>query len=181
MIFNIRGTSGSGKSHIIHSILSMFENHEITLDGKPIAYNVPKLQANIIGRYGTQCGGCDGIKTQDLVCGRVIKFKKPNLIFEGLLISHSFQRYHELALEHGPIIFCFLDTTPDDCIDRVYKRRELKGMFGTFNEDQIYKDHAAVMRCKQKFANAGHTVYELESKNSVNDFIEVYTEHMEVS
>lgn len=179
MIFNIRGTSGSGKSHIVHSILKSNEHDELFIPNTKIveAYHVTSMDVNIIGRYGSQCGGCDGIPTQDVVCGKVKRFSDPNIIFEGLLVSHSFQRYHLLAKKSGPIIFCFLNTTPEKCIERVYQRRVLKGTTGKFNEDQIHRDWAAVDRCREKFIEAGHTVYQLGSETSVEDFIKIYTKH----
>ncbi len=180
MIFNIRGTSGSGKSHIAHSLLKY--NHEEVLgkDGKIIAYWIKELNTYLLGKYSNVCGGCDGIKSADLVCERVEKFMEPNLVFEGLLVSHSFERYHLLAEKLGGMVLCFLDTTPEKCIERVYARREERGKVGEFNEEQIYKDHRAVQRCCERFAEAGHIVYELESENSVNDFMEVFMKHRRV-
>lgn len=185
MIFNIRGTSGSGKSHIIHRFLNDYLNipcPEITgAKTKIESYYLPELRVRILGRYQAICGGCDQIPYQVQVCEKIERLKHPNLIFEGLLISHSFKRYHLLAKKVGPIIFCFFKTSPEQCIERVYKRRAIKGKTGVFNEGQIHKDWASVDRCRQKFLEAGHTVYELDSENSVEEFIEIYHKHKEIS
>ena len=137
------------------------------------------MATKVLGRYETACGGCDGIGTQNEICEKIIQLKDPNLIFEGLLVSHSFARYSALVKKSGPIIFCFLNTSPEDCIYRVYQRRKLKGTVGKFNEEQIHKDWAAVDRCRQKFIEAGHIVYELDSENSVKDFMEIFNDHRE--
>jgi len=185
MIFNIRGTSGSGKSHIIHSILKDHDHEEFwEVPDNPktrvIGYSVPSLVTNVLGRYETVCGGCDQIGSQDEVCGKVNRLKHPNLIFEGLLVSHSFKRYHLLTKKVGPIVFCFLNTSPEQCIKRVYERRTAKGKSGTFNEGQIHKDWAAVDRCRQKFIEAGHVVKVLESENSIEEFLRVYNEYKRI-
>ena len=184
MIFNIRGTSGSGKSHIVHSILNS-NDHEVFYEvpgmksSKIGGYYVPKLETTILGKYDNVCGGCDRIPNQDVVCGRICRLKDPNLIFEGLLISHSLKRYHLLAKKSGPIIFCFLNTTPENCIKRVYERRVAAGKLGVFNEENIHRDWRNVFRCRQQFKDLGHIVYELDSEKSVEEFMEIYSAHRE--
>ncbi len=181
MIFNIRGISGSGKSYIVHSILNANEHEPIPevpgTDIGVIGYHVPSLMTNILGRYGSTCGGCDGFGSQDEICGKVCRLKDPNLIFEGKLVSFSFGRYNLLTKRSGPIIFCFLDTSIEECIERVYQRREKRGKLGSFDEQRLHRHYKDIQNSKQKFVDAGHIVYELKSKTSVEDFMEIYNKH----
>ena len=84
MIIDIRGTHGSGKSHIMRNLVTEYKN--VPLQGETYAgnkhhkrldhlgYYFPKWDAVLIGKYESVCGGCDGVKTADEVCRRVRLF-----------------------------------------------------------------------------------------------------------
>jgi GTPase SAR1 family protein len=75
VIINIRGTSGSGKSTLVKRYLDE-HNHEPVLGqlgpwkkAKVIGYRCTAwtgLPVYIIGRYETQCGGCDSMSYKGL-------------------------------------------------------------------------------------------------------------------
>ena len=150
MILDIRGTSGSGKSTVARGLMAMYPN--ITplgpeVEKKPEGYecrpdrqglaphdsplaDMPNLY--VVGSYKNTCGGCDGIKTQEEACERVRRYAaQGDVVFEGLLISHIFERYHKLDKEleaaHGQhTIWAFLDTPLEVCLERVRVRRETR-------------------------------------------------------
>jgi ABC-type dipeptide/oligopeptide/nickel transport system ATPase component len=136
MIINIRGTSGSGKTHTARSFMTAYQPETIVYmaDGKVAAHCVyyKMMPMYVIGSYKNVCGGCDTIPTQDLVCSLVRHFSQlGHVIFEGLLISHSLNRYAELWKELTgigiPFVFAYMSTPLDICLERVKQRRLAKG------------------------------------------------------
>lgn len=137
-IVNIRGTSGSGKTTLVRALWDSAERvtpDHATMNGgtakAPQNYLLSRVEGMrdpflwVLGKYETACGGCDTIKTQDDICQRVRFFHSMGpVLFEGLLISHLFSRYRDLAHELGGIRFLFLDTPEEVCVERVKQRRE---------------------------------------------------------
>lgn len=153
MIINIRGTSGSGKSTLVHRYLehrpSMLIERQLDSWKKPktVAYMVnprthmeiedAKLkglylpgQGNptyIIGRYETQCGGCDSMSykgSHDDIEALVREFLPwGNVIFEGLTISSTITRWLRISKENpGQFIWAFMDTPEEECYRRILAR-----------------------------------------------------------
>lgn len=134
-ILNLRGTNGSGKSTIAHRLLK-HPHQEIVLvrkrlDSKPVVgYRVdhPKGEIIIVGPYRTQCGGCDAIPTQDLVCAAVRAAARqcPNVFFEGLLVSGIYARYQKLSETCRAMgrdyVWGVLQTPLEESLRRVYAR-----------------------------------------------------------
>jgi uridine kinase len=135
MIINIRGTNGSGKSHLIRSLMANYPSvvpigSAKKADGYLCTGNIlPSMR--VVGAYTPSGGGCDGISIQEEICNRVREYSKISdvVLFEGILISRTFERYLNLSKELLPnhTIFAFLDTPLDVCIERVKARRIAKG------------------------------------------------------
>lgn len=129
MLFQLRGTSGSGKTYIVNRLMSKFEFSEIHKDGKIIGYYCEELNLFLVGSYERTCGGCDTIKTQDEICRRITKGLKRewNVLFEGLLPSHLAERYAKVyrwcEKRDIPVRYYFLDTPVEVCQENVQKRR----------------------------------------------------------
>lgn len=150
MILNIRGTSGSGKSTIVHNLLRDFEHeniydHESFKKVKLVGYKMNGLI--IVGSYATKCGGCDsitetniGMKGMDYIeeFVREAATQGYHVLFEGLLITGIWGRFQNLGHEFpGQFIFGFMDTPYEECLRRVLVRNggkqiseeNLKGKF----------------------------------------------------
>lgn len=156
MIVNLRGTSGSGKSTIAFAIMAKsLEKTAITVPGTRgeliQGYEMRVSEApyykklRVVGKYETQCGGCDGINTQNETERRVRTWHGEgyHVLFEGLLISHIYGRWAQVAKDCKPFRFVFLDTPLDVCIERVKQRRLSKGNDKPLNTDntvQKWKD-----------------------------------------
>jgi len=131
MILNIRGTSGCGKSTLVRMLMrttgsrpiySMQNGKSPTVVGYESTETVDVVR--YVGRYATDCGGCDTIRTQDEAERRVRAWNdKGHVIFEGLLISHIYGRWSQLAKDCKPFLFVFLDVPLEVCIERVKQRR----------------------------------------------------------
>jgi len=169
-ILDIRGTHGSGKSWVVHSLLKPHTREAIKEDGIQLGYWLKELDTVVVGKYETDCGGCDGIKTADEVVRRVRKFASDprfrNVVLEGILVSHSFKRYSQLALEIPDYKFLFLDTPLDVCISRVRSRRQAGGNSKPLDPKHLTKDwHAIWERIRVKCLEAGHYAGVLNHKN----------------
>lgn len=139
LIMNIRGTNGSGKSTVIFRLMDQAKK-VFPVDLAP--YKTPKgvlrqvegtvledLGVVIVGPYHTQCGGCDAIKTQDLVKEAVRKaasFNLKTVVFEGVLVSTIFKGYLELSRslvkEGHSYLWGYLDTPVETCLARIQAR-----------------------------------------------------------
>jgi hypothetical protein len=147
--------------------------------GQPtvIIGNDGKVAANVVyynmtpvfflGKYDNVCGGCDTIKTQDMVCSLVRHFSQfGHVIFEGLLISHSFQRYFDLSKELEkfgiPTTFAFMDTSKEVCIERVKSRRLAKGNEKEFNTHNTETAYDSTWGTYEKLRSAGAKVVKID-------------------
>ena len=133
MILNIRGTNGSGKTHLVRRLLAEHEN-EVIYDqtGKKIvAYNLFNLNTFVVGRYDVSCGGADTMpkpkdmtdwNSMDVVEQEVRRYAKMgNVLFEGLIVSSVDGRWFKIS-EELPFTWAFLDTPMEVCRQRVGER-----------------------------------------------------------
>jgi predicted kinase len=160
-IFNIRGTSGSGKTHLVRQLVKKREGITITDDaGNIFGYRLPH-NLWVLGRYddAIKGGGVDNItgrlvkrfqaaglegNSMDAVEAQVRKWAESgrHVIFEGLIVTSVWGRWVRLA-QDLPMMFLFLDTPMEVCYERVLQRsggRTPKGYPG--NSDLEHK-HAA--------------------------------------
>lgn len=131
MIINIRGTNGSGKSHVVRQLLA--HSKVVPIYGalgpnRPEAYELMG-QSYVIGSYVSGVGGCDGFKTSDQVLGLILKYqKRGNVVFEGMVISTYYGRLFEWLERFGKdLLIAFLDTPLEVCQSRVESRQDKSG------------------------------------------------------
>lgn len=168
MIINIRGTSGSGKTYTARSFMTAYQPETIVYmaDGKTAAHCVyyKMMPVYVIGSYKNVCGGCDTIPTQDLVCSLVRHFSQlGHVIFEGLLISHSLNRYAELWKELTgigiPFVFAYMSTPLDICLERVKQRRLAKGNAKELNPYNTTNTFKEAWQTKDRYEAIGIDTY----------------------
>lgn len=138
-IINIRGTSGSGKSTIVHSYLLENEKYKDPVYGtlgpwkkpKIIGYLVSKpgrTPTFVMGRYETACGGCDSLSykgahddMEELV--RTYAHEGLNVVYEGLVVSSTIGRWMRLSKEFPTkFVFAYMDTPLEECYNRIVAR-----------------------------------------------------------
>jgi thymidylate kinase len=182
MIIDIRGTHGSGKSWVVHQLLNRFKGIPVPDHGKIIGYELPAVDGMVVGKYDSTCGGCDGIKTPEEVEDRVSTFRQfyTHVILEGILVSHTYERYHKLAESFKLLsgkddyYFCFLDTPLELCIARVKARRFVQGNEKEFNPKNLIKDYDVIWnRVQKKCRDAGHNVVVLNHKDPIPQLLEM--------
>ena len=139
MIINIRGTSGSGKTHLVRQIMDLYHSRvAYRQEGRkqPIGYVYEREGGGrplaVVGHYETACGGCDTIaKMEDIFeLVRQSAAQGFDVIFEGLLISADVNRHVDLeewCRANGHELMVVALTTPiDQCLDSVNARRRAK-------------------------------------------------------
>lgn len=129
-IVNIRGTHGSGKSHIIRRLLDLYDWEPVGLNnrGHPLNHLITNSSTGpiyVVGGYTNVCGGCDGTQPYSLIWPRVQEFAdRGHVLFEGALISCSYGSIGRSSEAYGDrFIFAFINTPFDLCVARVKERR----------------------------------------------------------
>lgn len=166
VVVNLRGSGGSGKSYVARALIEQLHGQPIkNQEGKTEGY---KLDHNIyvVGRYETPCGGCDTIKTREEVIGRVRRYARlGNVFFEGYVVSKTYSTYVELDRSLGGMIWAFLDTPLEVCIERIYQRRGGEKTRLIKNAEVSY---AFVVRSREKAISDGLNVWDIPYQNSVD-------------
>lgn len=183
-IINIRGTNGAGKTKMAEAFLG--RNADGSLKGEDIILTsfekqnkVSRVTKHVLGRWSAEertmlvgkyghanCGGCDTIPTQDLICEAVRRACHYAdcrvVVFEGSLVSTIFDRYRQLDLEMFKeggwrFVWAYLQTPTETCIERV------KARTGDGAKTSTIADKArAVAATRTKAHAAGRRVIDLE-------------------
>lgn len=134
MIINIRGTSGAGKSHLVRSIMELY-NEQVPsyMEGRkrPLYYTCLKelyIPLLVPGHYETPTGGCDTISRPDDVYTLVKSGidKGYNVLFEGIMIGDDVRRCVEMK-KLTEVIVIALNTPIDQCLAGIQSRRDTRG------------------------------------------------------
>lgn len=166
MIVNIRGTSGSGKSHLVRRIMELYtDKNPLFIPGRkqPIKYQLhadePGVKdLHVIGHYETACGGCDTISKMDDIFAQVRGADDlgQDVMFEGLLIAADVNRVAELHKEGRQVLVLALDTTLETCLSSVNQRRmERLGpeKYTPVKEANTISKHRGVQRSVERLLN----------------------------
>lgn len=177
---DIRGTNGSGKSHIIHTLLCKYKFMTLkNREGKsrPWGYYLGALNLYIIGSYENVSGGCDGICDQEEVEARVTEALNEghNVVFEGLLVSGIFGRWNDYArrmeVRGHKVIIAFMDTPEEVCIARVIQRRLERGNNKSYDPINLTKKNRSVKSARRRFQADGRCVVDVPYESAFT-FIE---------
>jgi hypothetical protein len=135
MIISLRGTHGSGKSHLVRTILERYNAVPESTDtkGRPLTYVATlsnKCNLYIVGNYKNACGGCDGIQPYSRIWPIVERLatKEGHVLVEGAMVSSSYGNIGRASEKYGDkMVFVFLDTPVEECIRRITDRRKARG------------------------------------------------------
>lgn len=171
-IINIRGTNGSGKTTLARGLAGPQASEVILTwykqprkDGSTYDRSIPGLQGSgvtLVGPYreGLKTGGCDGIKTQDLV-GQAVEAAAPLgpvTVFEGIVISTIYERWAAFAKRRGDVMFMFLSTPLEECLRRIQQRNGGKDI----KEDLVADKVRSIEATRVKLVAAGLPVHVLD-------------------
>ena len=153
IVINVRGNSGSGKTHLTREFMKLCKPLEGDFQ-QDNGFQFGRQRWVVLGRYSNVCGGCDTIKTQQEVVDRVRAYtdRKFNVWCEGLIMSTIYGTvgaYSEQFEDRW--VFAYLLTPLDVCLQRIYKRREQAGQIKLFNElntcNRVYSIESSRMKC----------------------------------
>lgn len=198
-IVNLRGTSGAGKSTVVHTLLSMYQHQVVEHFGvrgnRPLVYELclcspkgtpsehPRPHLYVVGPYKTQCGGCDAITGyQDVLPPLLTKYaRKGDILFEGLLISGGYgsvgRAMGRLMTTGGhSTVFALLDTPLELCLERVNARRRARGVEEPVNPKNTEQKYKAAHASQRNIAaeNYGHSCVMINHKRPVRDVLALF-------
>lgn len=163
MLINIRSTNGGGKSTVVRNLFAEGKVRPIKArlgPRLPEAYELtlPKCKPTfVLGPYETVCGGCDRLIPFDLIPVMISEYaKKGHVIFEGVIISSVFGQVGTLMEQHGKdAVMLFLDTSLEECINRVQNRRDGRDDDRDFDPSNLALKYRSNERVKEKVKAAG--------------------------
>jgi hypothetical protein len=132
-VISIRGSNGAGKTWVARQVMSRAEDDfkkKVTLDNG-VLVNVYKNFV-ILGSYDRVCGGCDTIKTPQMVWDAVVYCANfSNVIYEGVIVGNVFEPTMileaRLRMIDAKLIPICLSTPFEECVANVNKRRADEG------------------------------------------------------
>lgn len=201
-LINIRGTNGSGKSETIRGFLDLSEGtanetnrnflpaevdlHHYTYETKAgkerhgvvTGYAVPAERVIIVGKYDTQAGGMDKIKSFEHAFAAIrhaVELAKERdykaVLFEGILCSTVFGSWadfdKEMAQAGSKYHWCFLIPPLQTCLDRIQARNGGKPI----KEDLVHDKIKAVKATRTKAIYANRLVFDLPATEGFEDGI----------
>lgn len=160
---NIRGTSGSGKSHLVKSVMSLY-NRKLPQYTKarrrPIGYVMERDNGEplyVVGHYEELCGGCDTIIGLDAIYDEIeaaLLDLKMNVIFEGLIVCSDVERCIKLS-EIADLLVIELDTPLNECLDNIQDRRYIRGDERPVNPKHTIAKMDQLVPQRKRFEAAG--------------------------
>lgn len=169
MIYQIRGTGGSGKSTLVRKVMDRYPCRQpIHIEGRkqPIGYALGKEGGGsglfVPGHYETECGGCDTITDGlDYIFSLVLMAhqKGEDVLFEGMMLCSDVNRVVDLA-KMAPVVVIDLNTPVDVCIDSINERRRRKKPDAKpVAEKNTRARHRMCERGRERLVEAGVTVF----------------------
>lgn len=183
-IISLRGTSGSGKSTVVHQLLGHAKYHPLVVDfdakDRPMNYQVMLGARNtvplyIIGRYTSPCGGCDTIQNYtDELMERIPRFHElGHVLFEGLLVSGGYGRLGIWSQRYeDDFIFAYLDTPLETCLKRIQQRRTARGDERPLNPKNTTTKFNGIASSRRKIEDEyGRKVVNIHHKHALEDVL----------
>lgn len=180
LIINIRGTSGSGKTTVVRSVMdslgtmvpSYVENRR-----NPLYYTNKPHRVAVLGSYATDCGGCDTINGYDILTPLAIRLAKEQYvtILEGLLIGHDVKQMLKMQSAGIEVRVVYLTTSIEECLERVKQRRLKKGNTKPLNPKNTISGYnsceASVKRLENQTTIKVYRCQSLEAPNLILQWV----------
>ena len=163
MIINIRGTSGSGKSHLVREIMQRYDcKLAVKHEGRkrPIGYlckRAGQRDLAVLGHYETPCGGCDTIPSMETIFALVRQshYAGADVLFEGLIVNSDRNRTIRMHEDDLPLKIITLSTSIDLCLESIGERRKSKGNAKPLNPRNTEAKFKLALTNHQRFLDAG--------------------------
>jgi hypothetical protein len=182
VILNLRGTNGSGKSHIVREVMRRYQHRVPTWRQErrqPTGYRLWNDGADkflsIVGHYETACGGCDTYKTLDDVFEYVRRMHDEgnDVLFEGIMVSGEWRKTAALHTAGLPLRVIILHTPIDDCLAGIAARRAVAGKAGTLDPKRTIRRSREVESMAEYLRKAGVDVVGASRHTALEYILEV--------
>lgn len=174
---NVRGCNGSGKTTLLRSLARDPLCRVVSVnvpDHSPIPVTYVPGGLAILGDYtpaaaGSTTAGCDRIKTQAATKGVLEHIASDPevdiVLFEGVVVSTIYGPWREWAQNNGGMVWAFLDTPLQVCLERIQKRNGGKPI----KEDQVGDKHRTIARVRDKALADHELVVDLHWERALRD------------
>jgi len=174
----VHGTNGSGKSTLARAVLAAAGGAQGVqrLPANPKATWTPTEHAGVVlvGKYGTACGGVDGIQPYaDLYRVLMLRARAGDNVFAEGLVTPGQDTCVSFAKLFDQAVFILLDTPDTVCIKNVLKRRAAKGTTKPYDPKNLYRKQQSARNWADRLERAGLTVHRLQYRQAYNLTLEL--------
>lgn len=172
-VISIRGSNGAGKTWVARRVMDRAEGDfkkKITL-ANGVLINVYK-DFVILGSYDRVCGGCDTIKTPQMVWDAVVECAEhSNVIYEGVIVGNVYEPTLILnerlkAIQARLVPIC-LNTPFEQCVANVNARRAVEGKPPIEKTDNILTNDKKNISSARKLHTAGFEPHWVSAEEAV--------------
>lgn len=167
----VHGTNGSGKSTLARTVLAAAGGAQgvSKLLGSPKATWTHTGVAGVVlaGKYGTACGGVDGIQPYaglHQVLENQAGFSRS--VFAEGLVTPGQDTCVKFASYFDDAVFILLDTPDTVCIKNVLARRAAKGTTKPYDPKNLYKKQQSARNWATRLERAGLVVERLHYRQA---------------
>lgn len=157
MIIQVRGTSGSGKTTVMRSLMKALGGGKAVYRPgrkRPLYYRYPQGEI-VLGHYESPCGGCDTIGSAravyELIQGLRGEGVNGSILCEGLLLSEDTKWSRQL----DNLRVVFLTTPTERCLEWVQQRRQAAGNTDVLNPTNTVNRVGIIEKARRKLLEAG--------------------------
>lgn len=169
---SLRGAPGAGKTHVVKTILGMYySTPDLGRDGKPLGHLVQLPTGAFLYIVGG-CATARGAYADDWPRIQGADDAGHHALFEGAYIH---------ARAGDGVIFAYLDTSLEMCLDRLHARRVLKGNFRRLDPANTAFEHqhvsASIEAAQQGFyapADLGRRVVVVDHHQPVKTILKLF-------
>lgn len=174
----VHGTNGSGKSTLARAVLAAAGGAQGVqrLPANPKATWTPAGRAGVVlaGKYGTACGGVDGIQPYaDLYRVLMLRARAGDSVFAEGLVTPGQDTCVSFAKLFTSATFILLDTPDTVCIQNVLTRRSAKGTTKPYDPKNLYKKQQSARNWATRLERAGLTVERLHYRQAHTRVLEL--------
>ncbi len=170
MIISIRGTSGSGKTHLVRALMALYHDRvDERVGNRLVGHDCHAREIGkgmfVLGPYRDTAwsGGADMLCPPHKT--REGKFKliydwalRRNVVFEGLMEGNEVARTVALSRQFDTHVI-FLDTSLEECLQAVNARRAARGVTEPVDPRKTEEKHAELVRVRARLRQAGVSTY----------------------
>ena len=175
LVINIRGNSGSGKTHLTREFTALCKRQSPE-DAQDQLLLYSKQKWVVLGRYNVVSGGCDRINTQQEIIARCEQYAAEgrNLWLEGLLLSTIYGSVGDYSERYGDRwVFAYLDTPLETCIKRIKQRRTELKIEKPLNESNTRQRAGAIARNAEIARSHGRRVITLPAEAALTPLLKI--------